>query len=388
MMSGESRGRGADDAEAAEADAALDDYVLPLAPEEAKALESSRQLKNVMKLANVKLTIDRNQDGWVSLTIRGAPACIDEAKQRIDAIVTPADFRDVEQMALASGGSLGGGNGGASRAADAAAETTAATGAPELAIATSTLPNGDCRLEIELTNKDQVGAVIGESGRTINAIRRDASVSIQLEAPDSTAASTQRRVVVIGTKEHCAEASVLIRDVLRSNTGKRDYSQRIDDAVKEGGGVLRMTIARHLVGRVIGKRGATIKELRERSGAVIEVAKDDDGVGTVTISGSAIAVNSARVQIEELTQEELPIEVQNTLSRMLDEVLVITVPANRVGKLIGSRGAVIQGLRQQTGATIDLQKDAGGGATCMLRGSMEVMQAAKAEIEKIVAGPA
>ena len=84
----------------------------------------------------------------------------------------------------------------------------------------------------------------------------------------------------------------------------------------------------------------------------------------------------------------VPIEVQHTLSRMLDEMIVINVPASRVGKLIGARGAVIQGLRQQTGAIIDLQKDANGSATCMLKGSMEVMLAARAKIEAIIEGPA
>ena len=82
-------------------------------------------------------------------------------------------------------------------------------------------------------------------------------------------------------------ARALVHDVLRSNTGKRDYSQQLDEAVKrEGGGVIRLTIPRHLVGRVIGKRGQTIKELRDRTGAVIELAKDSEGTGTVTISGS------------------------------------------------------------------------------------------------------
>ena len=46
------------------------------------------------------------------------------------------------------------------------------------------------------------------------------------------------------------------------------------------------------------------------------------------------------------------------MARLLEEVLVITVPPSHVGKVIGARGAVIQGLRQDTGATIDLQKDA------------------------------
>ena len=60
---------------------------------------------------------------------------------------------------------------------------------------------------------------------------------------------------------------------------------------------------------------------------------------------------------------------------MLDEVVVIHVPSNRVGKVIGSRGAVIQQLRQESGAAIDLQKDPSGSATCTLRGSVEAMRA-------------
>ena len=70
---------------------------------------------------------------------------------------------------------------------------------------------------------------------------------------------------------------------------------------------------------------------------------------------------------------------------MLDEVLVITVPANRVGKVIGSRGARIQGLRQETGATIDLQKESDGTATVTLRGPMEAMVDARTAIEGIIA---
>ena len=74
------------------------------------------------------------------------------------------------------------------------------------------------------------------------------------------------------------------------------------------------------------------------------------------------------------------------ISKMLDETIVINVPPHRVGKVIGSRGAVIQGLRQETGVAIDLQKDDSGAATVTLRGSMEAMRDARAAIERIVAG--
>ena len=117
---------------------------------------------------------------------------------------------------------------------------------------------------------------------------------------------------------------------------------------------------------------------------MIEVAKDDSGVGTVSLSGSAAAVREARDQIEELIEEDLPLEVQQTISKMLEEVIVINVPPSHVGRVIGTRGAVIQGLRQETGVAIDLQKDDSGAATVTLRGSMEAMRAAKAAIELIV----
>jgi len=244
---------------------------------------------------------------------------------------------------------------------------------------------GDYRIEVELTTKDQVGAVIGENGQTINAIRKDAQVQIQIEPTDgSRASSTQRKVLISGDETGCKRAHARLLQVLRSNTGKRDYSQRIDEG--GGGGVVRLTVPRHLVGRLIGKRGQTIKELREQTGAVIEIAKDDDGIGSVTLSGAPGRVQEARALIEELIEEELPIEVQQTLSRMLDEVVVISIPKSRVGKLIGSRGAVIQSLRQQSGATIDLQKDASGSASCTLRGSVEEMRAARQAIEQIVQG--
>ena len=65
----------------------------------------------------------------------------------------------------------------------------------------------------------------------------------------------------------------------------------------------------------------------------------------VVLSGPREAVTQTAAAIEELTREELPLEVQQALSRMLDEEKLVSVPANRVGRVIGSRGAVIQARR-------------------------------------------
>ena len=109
--------------------------------------------------------------------------------------------------------------------------------------------------------------------------------------PELGEASTQRRIVITGQEAGCMRARASLHTVLQSNTGKRDYSQqrttvlpppkpRVGDGGGGGddGGVgggsgctaevamgdnqLTMRIPRHLVGRIIGKRGQTIKELR------------------------------------------------------------------------------------------------------------------------------
>ena len=354
MMEGRGRFGGGGDGAAHGGGGGETDYEMLLHPAEAKLLKQSRMLSSVIRQTGARVDVDNQEGGWVGLTIRGSDAAVEDAKRRLEAIVQPDDGLD--------GGAFDG------RPIAAADEPT-------------------FRVEIELTNKDQVGAVIGEGGRTINYIRALAAVDIQVERPSEVReGSTQRRVVITGGESGCQKAKGLVQEVLKSNTGKRDYSQKIDAsaASEASGGLVRLSIPRHLVGRIIGTRGATIRRLRDITGAVIDVAKDESGVGTVTINGSPGQVRSAREQIEELTQEDLPLEVQQTLSRMLEEVLVFSVPANRVGKVLGSKGAVIQGLRQQTGVQIDLQKDHDGRATVTLRGSMEGMRAAKAAIEEIV----
>ena len=63
----------------------------------------------------------------------------------------------------------------------------------------------------------------------------------------------------------------------------------------------------------------------------------------------------------------------------------VLVPAARVGKVIGSRGAVIQGIRQATGAQVDLEKDRfTGDAEVTIRGTTEAIQAARQSVQAII----
>ena len=87
-----------------------DEYIMPLPPHEAKLLDGSKQLSSVMRLAGVRLQVDRTSgDGWVSLTIRGSAASVENAKRRIEAIVDPSEDVSDLDVGGVGGGSTGGG---------------------------------------------------------------------------------------------------------------------------------------------------------------------------------------------------------------------------------------------------------------------------------------
>ena len=123
-----------------------EEYVMPLPPDEAKLLDSSRQLSSVMRLAGVRMHVDRSSgDGWVNLTIRGSGSAIENAKQRIEGIVNPGlALAEPLTPELGSPHALPHG------------EMNAPV--PELLVGASGSGKTDFRIEIELTNKDQVRA--------------------------------------------------------------------------------------------------------------------------------------------------------------------------------------------------------------------------------------
>ena len=65
---------------------------MPLAPNEARALDESRQLPALMRLAGVRTQVKRDGDGWVSLTLRGTAEAIEHAKVQVERIVMPHDL--------------------------------------------------------------------------------------------------------------------------------------------------------------------------------------------------------------------------------------------------------------------------------------------------------
>lgn len=84
--------------------------------------------------------------------------------------------------------------------------------------------------------------------------------------------------------------------------GARQWDNNGAGRAPMGGDVVTMQVSRTHVGRIIGKRGAKIKELEGSSGARIKVLNSDSGApeATIEIRGSRSTIQTAEELINEL----------------------------------------------------------------------------------------
>lgn len=337
--------------DATPAAAADDEYLMPLPPADVRAVDASHMLSVISRLSNVRIHTERSTDGWATLRIVGAQAAIGEAKARIDGVLCPpARAREHEALLREEG-----------------------------------------RREEERREEER---------REERRQRRERPPSSS--AADGAKAAAQRGgrpSPPLGVRRGGREAELRERAEPRPEPEARAAGRErgAPPAGPSGAEAVsaELIIGRHLVGRVIGKQGATIQELRSRTATAIAVTKDDAGVGHVTITGTPDAVREAKALVEGLVVEEPPLEagsVEGAAREALpgapfSGILQLVVPASAVGKIIGTRGGVIQAIRAETGVTIELRKAimANGPAEVTLRGSVEAMQRAKGQIEQIVA---
>lgn len=108
------------------------------------------------------------------------------------------------------------------------------------------------------------------------------------------------------------------------------------------------------IGRVIGKGGSTIKNLRQSSGARIDVddtkKKTDECIITVSSTESIDDVKSAAVEAVLLLQGKINDDDEETVSMRL------LVPTKVIGCLIGKGGSIINDMRKKIRADIRISK--------------------------------
>ena len=106
---------------------------------------------------------------------------------------------------------------------------------------------------------------------------------------------------------------------------------------------------------IIGKGGAVIRNIRDTSGAAVDLLSVEDMV-KVTGSREQVAKGAAMVR-KILNDEFTPAHAKLGKGEVCEDVVV---PVAAVGMLIGRMGSTIKNIKESTGANVDVPKGVSG----------------------------
>uniref|UniRef100_UPI00398F2628 poly(rC)-binding protein 3 isoform X2 n=2 Tax=Pristiophorus japonicus TaxID=55135 RepID=UPI00398F2628 len=135
-----------------------------------------------------------------------------------------------------------------------------------------------------------------------------------------------------------------------------------DSKVTEGGLNVTLTIRLLMhgkeVGSIIGKKGETVKKMREESSARINISEGSCPERIVTITGPTDAIFKAFSMIAHKFEEDINASMTNsTVTSKPPVTLRLVVPASQCGSLIGKGGSKIKEIRETTGAQVQVAGD-------------------------------
>ncbi|CAL8337684.1 unnamed protein product [Merluccius merluccius] len=112
------------------------------------------------------------------------------------------------------------------------------------------------------------------------------------------------------------------------------------------------------VGSIIGKKGETVKRIREESSARINISEGSCPERIITITGPTHSVFTAFTMITFKLEEDLAALVANgTVTSKPPVTLRLVIPASQCGSLIGKGGSKIKEIRESTGAQVQVAGD-------------------------------
>ncbi|XP_015471421.1 poly(rC)-binding protein 2 isoform X6 [Parus major] len=136
----------------------------------------------------------------------------------------------------------------------------------------------------------------------------------------------------------------------------------MDTGVIEGGLNVTLTIRLLMhgkeVGSIIGKKGESVKKMREESGARINISEGNCPERIITLAGPTNAIFKAFAMIIDKLEEDISSSMTNSTAASRPPVtLRLVVPASQCGSLIGKGGCKIKEIRESTGAQVQVAGD-------------------------------
>jgi polyribonucleotide nucleotidyltransferase len=113
---------------------------------------------------------------------------------------------------------------------------------------------------------------------------------------------------------------------------------------------MKFTVPTRAVARILGRGGASINEIKDLTGAIIDIDKltDDPSITNVSVRGTKEAINDAKAQI---------LEIANSVGEETTVNLIIDNKWHR--NLIGAGGQGLRELITRCGGPTDSKAQAG-----------------------------
>lgn len=121
---------------------------------------------------------------------------------------------------------------------------------------------------------------------------------------------------------------------------------------------LRLLMHGKEVGSIIGKKGETVKKMREESGARINISEGSSPERIVTITGPTEGIFRAFSMIAQKFEEDITAAMTNSnVTSKPPVTLRLVFPGSQCGSLIGKGGSKIKEIRETTGAQVQVAGD-------------------------------
>jgi predicted PilT family ATPase len=135
-------------------------------------------------------------------------------------------------------------------------------------------------------------SLIGQAGKY--AIRLEEKYSVKITFPRGSAENGEGK-----TREQLKSDEVLVKGGKKGVAGAKSELMEALDFEKESNNVLKFTVPTRAVARILGKGGVSINEIKDETGAQIDVDKaDDSGISTnITLRGTKKAISAAKTEI-------------------------------------------------------------------------------------------
>ena len=186
-------------------------------------------------------------------------------------------------------------------------------------------------------------SLIGQGGKY--AIRLEEKYSVKITFPRGSTENGEGK-----TREQLKSDEVLVKGGKKGVSGAKSELMEALEFEKESNNLLKFTVPTRTVARILGKGGASINEIKDETGAQIDVDKaDDSGASTnIVVRGTKKAASAAKAAILAISDQ---IGEETTDSVLIESRFHRTI--------IGAGGQGLKDLVSRCGGPSDPKLQAG-----------------------------